>query len=309
MEIKHREQLIAGLLPADGCVLLAADPKTGKSTLALELCRAVATGTPALGALDTAHGATLYWMADDTSRDRFVRNYQQTFGREPLHNFEAYLERLPLHSGGLDLLRAALRRTGARLAIIDCLTAVRHIRAEKSDFVLEEFDELRMLSDLGREHHCCILVIHHLASGRRASNTNPFIGTAGSFALNGAADGLIALGVFGITRTERILTAAHRDDVPQRMLYARDAGGRLFYLGGDDWVDLWPDALAAYRLISDSTFDGTAVGNALGVSDRAGRAKLARWRTAGIAEDLGGKKHAWANAFLKAVHRLEGGRQ
>jgi hypothetical protein len=308
MQIEQREQLVNGLLLAEGCVLLTADAKAGKSTLALELCRAVVTGTPALEFLNVSQGPALYWMADDGSRERFVRAYQQTFANEPLDNFEAYLERLPLLGGGLDLLRAALKRTAARLTVIDSLTAIRSPRDRNDDFVQNEYDELRLLSDLGREHHCCILVIHHLATGRRATGPNPFIGAAGSFALNGAADGLMTLGLITITRTERIVTAVHRDAPPQRFLYARDQAGKLFYLGGDEWVNCWEDAVQAYRNIESVAFDGAAIGDALGVSDRAGRAKLARWKQAGIVEDIGGRQHAWSEAFLEAVKRLQGGR-
>jgi len=308
MKIEQRDELVTGLLPTEGCILLTADAKAGKSTLALELCRAVATGTPALEFLPARQGPSLFWMADDISRNRFVANYQQTFNNEPLENFEAYLERLPLSGGGLDLLYAALKRTGARLAIIDCLTSIRSVRDRTDNFVQQEYDELRLLSDLGRDHHCCIVVIHHLATGKRANGPNPFIGAAGSFALNGAADGLITLGLLGITRPERIVTAVHRDASPRRFLYGRDPSGRLFYIGGDEWVSLWGDALQAYHAISGSMFDGAAVGEALGVSDRAGRAKLSHWRQAGVVENAGGRQHTWTADFTRAVNRLQGRR-
>jgi|GEM_PF-2588408 len=305
MHIEPREQLIQGLLPAEGCVLLAADPKAGKSTLCLELCRAVCTGTPALETLTAQQGGALFWMADDTARDRFVLNYQKTFQNEPLLNFEVFLDRQTLYGGGFDLLRTALERTCARLAIIDCLTAVRNSRDEADDFVQQEYDELRDLSTIGREFHCCIVVIHHLSSSRRASGPNPFIGMAGSFALTGGADGLVTLGLFSMTRRERIVTAVHRDGLPTRFLYAMDAtNGRLFWVGPDEWVSHWDDIVQAYRTLQGSTFDGKELGEALGISDRAGRAKLARWRTAGLVEDVGGKKHVWAHALVDVMRRL-----
>jgi len=305
MHVEPREQLIQGLLPAEGCTLLAADAKAGKSTLSLELCRAVCTGTPALEALAAQEGGALFWMADDTARDRFVLNYQRTFQNEPLPNFEVFLERLPLYGGGFDLLRTALERTRARLVIIDCLTAVRNARDQADDFVQQEYDELRDLSEIGREFHCCIVVIHHLSSGRRASGPNPFIGMAGSFALTGGADGLVTIGLFSMTRRERIVTAVHRDGLPTRFLYAMDATtGRLFWMGPDEWVSCWDDVMQAYRTMQGSTFDGKELGEALGISDRAGRAKLARWRAAGLIEDVGGKKHSWASTLVDVMRRL-----
>jgi hypothetical protein len=293
MHVEPREQLIEGLLPSEGCVLLAADAKAGKSTLCLELCRAVCTGS------------ALYWMADDVARDRFVRNYQRTFQNEPLPNFQVFLERLPLYGGGFDLLRTALERTRARLVIIDCLTAVRNARDEADDFVRQEYDELRDLSAIGREFHCCIVVIHHLSSGRRASGPNPFIGMAGSFALTGGADGLVTIGLFSMTRRERTVTAVHRDGLPTHFLYAMDATtGRLFWVGPEEWVSCWNDVVQAYHAMQGSTFDGSQLGEALAISDRAGRAKLARWRAAGLVEDVGGKKHVWASTLMDVMQRL-----
>lgn len=305
MKPKTREHLIQDLLPAAGVVMLAADAKAGKSTLALELCRAVCTGTQALEHFQARHGAALYWMADDQAQDRFVRNYQEVFDGQGLPNFHAGLFRLPLLEGGEDELIYAINRHRARFVVVDALTAIRGARDK--DFVQQEYNELRVLSDIGNSYQCLITVLHHQATGKRGSAENPFRQTAGSFAVNAAVDAIITLGYYSITRTERIVTLAGRDLDASTFLYARDAQRRLFYLGGAGWADGWDDALKTYREIRTGTFDSLAVGEALGVSDRSGRAKLAVWREAGIVEDLGGRRYAWSHAFMKAVERIRNG--
>lgn len=305
MQPKTREHLIEDLLPAAGVVMIAADAKAGKSTLALELCRAVCTGTRALEHFQAKQGTALYWMADDQARDRFVRNYQQVFDGQALPNFHAGLFRLPLLEGGEDELIAAINRYQARFVVVDALTSIRGTRAQ--DFVKQEYDELRILSDIGNSYQCLVAVLHHQATGKRGSAENPFRQIAGSYAVNAATDVILTLNYYSITRTERIVTLAGRDLDAATFLYARDPQRRLFYVGGNGWADGWDDALKTYREIRTGTFDSFAVGEALGVTDRSGRAKLAVWREAGIVEDLGGRRYAWSHAFMAAVERLRNG--
>ena len=307
MQIKSCEHLVSNLLPAEGCVILAGDSKTGKSTLSLELARAVVTGSPALEALPAMPGAAIYWQADDGSKERFIRNFREAFHGQPIKGFEVCFDALPLFGGGLEMLDKALGRTRAKLAIVDSLIAIRNTRDQAEDFVRTEYAELRALSDLGRTHHCLVLVLHHYASGRRAAGSNPMIGMAGSFGVTAGVDGLIALTLLSLTRAERILTVVTRDSPPQKMIYGRDPAGRLFHIGFGEWADYWDEALMVYRSLRDrSTIDGTDVAEALGVADRNGRVRLARWRMAGIVEDMGGRKHAWTDAFMTAAGRLEG---
>lgn len=305
MEPMRREHLIQDLLPAAGVALIVADAKAGKSTLALELCRAVCNGTRALEHFQAKKGAALYWMADDQARDRFARNYQEVFDGQGLPNFHAGLFRLPLLEGGEDELVSAISRNQARFVVVDALTSIRGAR--EKDFVKQEYDELRILSDIGNSYQCLIAVLHHQATGKRGSAENPFRQTAGSFAVNAAVDAILTIGFPAIVRTERIVTLAGRDLDATTFLYARDPQRRLFYIGGNGWAEGWDDALKTYREIQTGTFDSSAVGEALGVTDRSGRAKLAIWREAGIVEDLGGRRYAWSHAFMAAVERLRNG--
>lgn len=303
MKVEKREDLVEGLLPTEGLVLFTADAKAGKSTLALELCRAVCTGTPALERFNTKRTGAIYWMADDTNVNRFVANYQKTFGGVGATDFHSLTHRQQLLDGGADELQKALYRTGAKLAVVDCLTAIRCTR-ETRDFVRAEYDELRVLSALATEHSCCILLLHHRATGKRGNEDNPFRLNAGSFGINAGADALLTLGLFSVTRTERVVKLVGRDTTASTFLYARDKAGRLFWIGPESWAENWDDALKVYRTTGTGPLDGSVVGEALGVSDRSGRAKLASWRIAGIVLDVGGRRHAWSEDFRAVAERL-----
>lgn len=306
MQPASRDALIECLLPEQGLILLSADAKAGKSTLALELCRSVCTGEPALEHFQPKRGAALYWMADDTAQARFVRNYQEVFAGAEDAPFESLLARMPLCGEGALELRAAIARSGAKLAVVDCLTAIRSEREQ--DFVRQEYGEMRLLADLAAEQSCCILLLHHKATAKRNNSDNPFRLTAGSFAASAGPDGLMALDWLKPTRPERIVAFISRDLDPLSFLYARDPQTRrLFYIGGEGWGEHWDDALRAYRAERTGTIDSTIVAEALATSDRTARSRLAVWRSAGLVEETGRHTYVWSIQFMTAAERLVGG--
>ncbi len=307
MEIEQRPHLIQDVIGGPGVHLLLADPKVGKSRLSLEVCFSVATGSPLLGRFAAQQGSVLYWQADDINRSRFVSNYQALIttvnGGLPLPNFEACIQRLSLiEDGGLRSLEDRIQQNGARLAVIDCLQAVRGIRTR--DFVGQEFDEIRLVSETVARHNCTAVLTHHMASGRRASGPNPFVGAAGTFALNGGADGLAALSLFSTTRTERLVHVSGRDVDGTKFVYARDTEGRLFFVAGGDLADVWDDAIRLYRTLRGEDLTGKTVGEAIGCSDRQGRGKLARLRAAGAVEDISARRFIWSASFRQSADRV-----
>lgn len=305
MIVQKRPNLIQGVMGAAGLTMVAADAKGGKSVLCLEACRAVTTGSDFLGRFPVIQGPALYWQADDTNRERFITNYQSVLrsnGNKPLPRFEAMVKRLPLLGDGIVELEKRIVTTGAVLAVVDCLTSIRAARRE--DWVQQEYDELRALSDLGAKHKCCIALIHHLASGRRASESNPFIGTAGSFAVGGSVDGQIVLGLLTATRTERFVTLNGRDVDALRFIYGRDLDGSLFFVAGGELADQWEDAVRIFRAVGDVRLDGKMVGEATGVSDRQGRSKIAKLRYAGAVDELTERRFAWREDFRSVMERV-----
>jgi hypothetical protein len=308
MIIEKRTSRIKGVVGGPGTHMMASDPKAGKSRFGLECCYAVTTGTPLLGRFEVvAPAPALYWQADDTNLARFVANYQNLLhsmnGGRPLPNFEALTKRMTLiEDYGLQMLEDRIRVTGAGLAVVDCLQAVRGTRTR--DFVGQEFGESRLLSEVGTRTGCSVLLLHHNASGRRASSVNPFLGAAGTFALNAGVDGLLSMGVYSTTRTERVVSVSGRDFDAGIFVYARDEEGRLFFVAGGSLAEVWEEALRLYRAIPGSTFGGKDVGEATGTSDRNGRAKLARLRAVGVVEDLSERRFTWLKSFTEMAQRV-----
>jgi hypothetical protein len=178
-------------------------------------------------------------------------------------------------------LEDRIRHTGARLAVIDCLQAVRGVRTR--DFVGQEFGEISLISETVARHNYTALLIHRMASGRRSAGTNPFVGAAGTFALNGSADGLAALSMFSTTRTERLVHVSGRDVDGTKFIYARDREGRLFFVAHGELAEVWDYALRVYRTLGNDPLTGKAVGEALDVL--IGRV-AASWRNCGPREPL-----------------------
>jgi hypothetical protein len=130
-----------------------------------------------------------------------------------------------------------------------------------------------------------VLLLHHNASGRRASSVNPFLGAAGTFALNAGVDGLLSMGVYSTTRTERVVSVSGRDFDAGIFVYARDEEGRLFFVAGGSLAEVWEEALRLYRAIPGSTFGGKDVGEAtarateMGERSWRGSGRRVRWKT------------------------------
>ena len=64
---KHDRYLVEGFLPESGLVLLAGDPKAGKTAIASAIALAVAKGKPFAG-METKQGSVL-WMCLEKSYD------------------------------------------------------------------------------------------------------------------------------------------------------------------------------------------------------------------------------------------------
>jgi hypothetical protein len=305
METRKRQNLVDGVVGGEGLTTILADPKGGKSVLCLELCRAVTTGDDFLGRFKVKQGPAIYLQSDDTNKDRFVGNYQdllETNGGKPFPNFHVAIARVPLVPDGAILLDKKIQETGAKVVVIDCFQSIRGLKT--SDWVSQEYDQLRMLSELGTKHKTSVVLIHHLATGKRATAANPFLGAAGSFAVGGSVDGQVCLNLFSFSRTERTVSLQGRDVDAARFIFARGEDKRLFYVCGGEQADLWEEAVRIYRAVGYSGLDGKSVGEACGVSDRHGRAKVARLRAAGIVEDMTDRKFAWNSEFHDLMERV-----
>jgi hypothetical protein len=215
----QHEWLVDGLLPAGGFVVLVGKPKTGKSTLARNLCKAVAQGEPFLGRA-TQPGRVLY-LALEEKRSQ-VRSHFRSLGVVPDADLGVFVGANP--ADGFAQLSAALEAEPAALVVIDPL--FRFIRVRDGNDYAQMVEALNPLLDLAHKSGACVLVTHHAPKGERLDIDSPI----GSTAISGAPDTVMIL-----RRTERYrtLSSVQRvgEDLPETVVEL-DPETRAVHVGG-----------------------------------------------------------------------------
>jgi hypothetical protein len=151
-----------GLFLESGAGILGGAPKSGKSFLALELCVAIASGTPCAGhfPIRCPGPVTLLCVEDPqpvlVERLRALcRARNVTLESLPIHVIVEPAVRLP---DGLDRLSATIEATHARLLLLDPL--IRLHRADENS-AAEMSIILDGLRSLARSSHSAVLLVHH----------------------------------------------------------------------------------------------------------------------------------------------------
>ena len=176
---------VPGLLP-EGCGILSAAPKIGKSWLVLALGLAVASGKPFLG-VPIEQRPVLYLALEDGQR-RLQERMRRILDGQPAP------EALVLWTDPLDALDAAKRfvtdhRGGNPLIIIDTLARIRPPRQRGADIYREDYQfasSLKSIADLG----ATVLGVHHT---RKAESEDFLESASGTNGLTGAADFVMVL--------------------------------------------------------------------------------------------------------------------
>lgn len=245
---------VKGLI-VDGLTLLCGASKIGKSWLVLQMCAAVAAGTPFLGR-QTASGAVLYLAYEDSERrlkDRLQRQESAING-----NLLFDTNIIPLDGGLLDALDAWVESNpSARLIVIDTLQKVRGQMPSRANAYAEDYKVMARLKAFADRHHVAVVVVHHLNKLRDVAD--PFDKISGSTGLMGAAD------------TAIVITRKRGEDDATVTFAGRDVYGEDFQMRFEDcrWRVCDPAVLARERYESaavvvavkrftkQATFDGT----------------------------------------------------
>ncbi|MGD0950446.1 MAG: AAA family ATPase [Candidatus Binatia bacterium] len=178
----QHEWLVDGLLPAGGFVVLVGKPKTGKSTLARTLCRAVAEGQPFLGR--TVQQGRVLYLALEEKRSQ-VKGHFKALGAASDAPLGVFVGASPVD--GLAQLAAALEHETAALVAIDPL--FRFVRPRDGNDYAAMTAALDPVLALAHRSGACVLVTHHAPKGERADVDAPI----GSTAIAGSADVVLVL--------------------------------------------------------------------------------------------------------------------
>ena len=171
-----------------GVTLLYADPKVGKSFLALGLAGAVALGDPALGSLSTAPGDVLYLALEDNDRRMKYRANRMFDGRT--------IDRMGVWTatdgqwaslddgGGVQIDQWIQSATAPQLVIVDVLEKVRGADTGRNLYG-QDYDTITYFNTIAARHDLAIMLVHHTNKTDSADHQRKASGTQG---LVGATD-------------------------------------------------------------------------------------------------------------------------
>jgi hypothetical protein len=172
------------LLPTAGLSILAGKPKAGKSTLARQLCAAVAQGVNFLGR-PCVKGKVLYVALEEKISE--IAAHFREMGVSDRDELKVHCA--PAPTGALSALEVVLRELSAvSLVVIDPI--FKFIRVSDSNDYMQVTGGLEPLLSLARNSQAHIMAVHHMKKRDAESFGDNVLG---STAILGASDTLLAL--------------------------------------------------------------------------------------------------------------------
>lgn len=197
--------IVPDVIP-DGCHLLVAAPKIGKSLLSLMLAIACANGTRAFGAIKVACRPVL--LLDLESGDRRLASRLDAFGvTEVPDTFEFHTD----PGTAMAVMRAFLRRHKGRspLVILDTLSEVMGPKPRDLAPMLHEKRFLQPIQTMcADDPGASVLIVHHNRKDKSGDSVDASSGTHG---LTGAVDGIFVLDRPDRQKPEATLIRSSRD--------------------------------------------------------------------------------------------------
>ena len=220
----QREWIWEGILPAGGLSLVAAKPKVGKTTLALQAAVAVSRGDVFLGR--KTRQATVVYLALEEHRDEVQKNLSKLgVTDEPL-----YIHFGPAPAKAMEEVEALIKEKGAKFLVIDILQKFCRVR-DLNDYA-QVTRTLEPLMAIARKIDCHIQMTHH-AGKKERDDGDDIIGSTG---LLGGVD--TSIHIKKRNRESRVFFTIQRygSDVPQTVIALKD--GLLVMEGSREEVEI-----------------------------------------------------------------------
>ena len=186
-DLDEQEFIVKDLIPT-GVGGIIAPPKFGKSWLCLDLCIAVATGTPFLGFETTQH-EVLYLALEDgkkrlNRRSRIVAGEERKVMMQNLHND---LKAPTLDDGLLKILDDTIKTyPGIKLVVIDTLQKVRGEMRRGESVYQYDYREISDIHNFAIDHDISVVLVHHTKKG--IDDSDPLSNASGSNGVVGSLD-------------------------------------------------------------------------------------------------------------------------
>ena len=186
------------VLPVNTASVLIAKARVGKSTLAANLCVAVARGLPFLRR-DTQKSPVAYVFTDGS--DWEIEECFQQVGARPDDEIFVYAGQTPHQA--IPWLMEKVKGCGARLIVIDTLQRMLHIK-NINDYS-EVINRMEPVVSAAREHGCHIMLLHHA----KRNDSDDLDAALGSVGIKGMVYSYLSIRRLPESET-RILTSDQR---------------------------------------------------------------------------------------------------
>ena len=240
-DVKDQEFIVKDLIPT-GVGGIIAPPKFGKSWLCLDLCLAVATGTPFLG-FETVPNEVLYLALED-GKVRLNRRSKIVAGedrRELKKRFHYDLKAPTLDNGFLKVLEETIKTyPGIKLVVIDTLQKIRGDMKRGESVYQYDYREISDLHNFAIDHDLSVVLVHHTKKG--IDDSDPLSNASGSNGVPGSLD--FSLNLFKRRRS---------DSTTKLAVIGRDTEEQTYVLQFDKSTCRWINLGKEQDVRDDST--------------------------------------------------------
>lgn len=263
MELPPIRMIVGPYIPA-GLLLIAGDPKAGKSLLMQDLALSIASGQPAWGGLHVDRGSVLYIAnegGERSFRDRLIKMLEMEHAEAAHLDLTAIARRV----GDFDISRSSeplgerlevqlewwlTEAADPRLVVIDTYSSVAP-ETRGSNRHQEDYNGLAGLADLAtRWPNTLFVVVHHT---RKMEGDDVMHKISGSNGMAAATDGMAVLSRQPAAR-QCVLSIRPRNAEESELVIERGENLRWKILGNDEraqlsegrqailaWLDVHPE--------------------------------------------------------------------
>ena len=222
--------IVKKLLTA-GLSALAAPPKYGKSWLVLQLCLAVAAGTPFLD-YDTNTAGCLYLALEDTQYRLRERMNKLLNGRPAPDCFDFATTASDLDNGLIAELEDFMsKHKNVKLIVIDTLQKVKSAKKYGESAYEADYRALAPLKTFADKYKLCVLLVHHLR--KMKDETDPFNMMSGTNGILGSLDTALVMNRNKRSDTDTTFSVTGRDVEAQEKIIVFDKKSCKWNMKGD----------------------------------------------------------------------------
>jgi hypothetical protein len=315
-DIRKIEEIVEKHITNDAVCVLASPSRSGKTLFAMLIAMSLASGEALFGQFQVAQTPCLFIETDDrrgkASLQDFLLRCRATSSGQilPLEvvyqdpdNPDAVVPTINDPDFG-DWLKGEMARTKAGFCVLDSYTSLRGMR-EGRDIVKLEGDDMTLLSEIAREMHCAILLIHH--DSKTSAHLDIYSRAAGSFAMQQATESQIIITRFpqlpdGDTARLVSVRGRHIDGHTMVITFQKASLDYDFVLAGPAAAD-YHHIRELWNEYPRAAFDIGEAAQAMGVAKPTAYRTLARIISAGGVLIKTSGKWIWDQTFIALYQR------